>query len=68
MSGDLSKKGCKAGFLAQYSIFEDFGYLKKGGSRGYEPPWGERHLDIQEALHRGIETYNATMWYVKSFF
>ena len=21
-------------------------YNKKGGSRGYEPPWGERHLNI----------------------
>jgi len=29
------------------AVCKNFGYLiKKGGSRGYEPPWGERHLDI----------------------
>jgi hypothetical protein len=42
--------------------------VKKGGSWGYEPPWGERHLMYQEALHRVKKSYYATMWHVKSFF
>ena len=29
---------------------------------------GERHLDIKEALYRGLKIYYTTMWHVKLFF